>query len=198
MTSKNWSGAVRWINLLLPGQKKIYQWRGKCSGQVSKNVSFNSLWPSDANWWQRFGSTLAQVMACCLVAPSHYLNQCWFIISEVQRHGTWKKFRERCPNHQSLKWTWNTNHSSKSLLKSSRGQWVNHCHWEGVAVPLWAWWAALCKGFSMTCGFQKNNWVGCVKFIEIVWLLKQQNMEPETVIPCCYISWLEPKLGIGA
>ena len=136
MTSKNWSGAVRWINLLLPGQKKIYQWRGKCSGQVSKNVSFNSLWPSDANWWQRFGSTLAQVMACCLAAPSHYLNQCWFIISEVQRHGTWKKFRERCPNHQSLKWTWNTNHSSKSLLKSPRGQWVNHCHWEGVACRI--------------------------------------------------------------
>ena len=23
------------------------------------------------------GSTLAQVMACCLTAPSHYLNQCW-------------------------------------------------------------------------------------------------------------------------
>ena len=24
-----------------------------------------------------------QVMACCLTAPSHYLNQCWLIISEV-------------------------------------------------------------------------------------------------------------------
>ena len=28
-------------------------------------------------WWQRSGSTLAQVMVCCLMAPSHYLNQCW-------------------------------------------------------------------------------------------------------------------------
>ena len=26
-------------------------------------------------------STLAQVMACCLMAPSHYLNQCWLIRS---------------------------------------------------------------------------------------------------------------------
>ena len=34
----------------------------------------NSLWPSDAVWRQRSGSTLAQVMACCLTAPSHYLN----------------------------------------------------------------------------------------------------------------------------
>ena len=47
---------------------------------------FNSLGLSDAIWQQRSGSTLAQVMACCLMAPSHYLNQCWLIISEVQWH----------------------------------------------------------------------------------------------------------------
>ena len=46
----------------------------------------NSLWPSDTIWQQRSGSTLVQVMACCLIAPSHYLNQCWLIISEVQWH----------------------------------------------------------------------------------------------------------------
>ena len=42
-----------------------------------------ALWPNDAIWWHRSGSTLAQVMACCLTAPSHYLNQCWIIITEV-------------------------------------------------------------------------------------------------------------------
>ena len=52
----------------------------------------NSLWPSDAIWRQRPGSTLAQVMACCLTAPSHYLNQCWLIISEVQWHSYWGNF----------------------------------------------------------------------------------------------------------
>ena len=31
----------------------------------------------------RSGSTLTQVMACCLTAPSHYLNQCRLIISKV-------------------------------------------------------------------------------------------------------------------
>ena len=31
-------------------------------------------------------STLAQVMACCLTAPSHYLNQCWFSIKYVLWH----------------------------------------------------------------------------------------------------------------
>ena len=47
-------------------------------------VSFNSLWPSDAVWRLRSGSTLAQVMACCLTAPSHYLNRNWLISNEVQ------------------------------------------------------------------------------------------------------------------
>ena len=37
---------------------------------------FNLLWPSDTISRQRSGSTLAQVMACCLTAPSHYLNPC--------------------------------------------------------------------------------------------------------------------------
>ena len=42
---------------------------------------FNSLWPSDLIWrHRRSGSMLAQVMACCLVAPSHYLHQWWVTI----------------------------------------------------------------------------------------------------------------------
>ena len=36
----------------------------------------NSLWPSDAIWRHIFGSALAQLMACCLTAPGHYLPQC--------------------------------------------------------------------------------------------------------------------------
>ena len=47
---------------------------------------FNSLWPNDAIWWHRSGSTLAQVMACCLTAPSLYLKQCWSVISKIQLH----------------------------------------------------------------------------------------------------------------
>ena len=36
----------------------------------------NSLWPGDAKWSHITGSTLAQVIACYLMTPSHYLNQC--------------------------------------------------------------------------------------------------------------------------
>ena len=51
----------------------------------------NSLWPSDTIWWHRSGSTLAQVMACCLMALSmlsHYLNQYWLIIHKVYWHSS--------------------------------------------------------------------------------------------------------------
>ena len=34
----------------------------------------------------RSGSTMVQVMACWLTAPSHYLNQCWLFIKAVLRH----------------------------------------------------------------------------------------------------------------
>ena len=44
--------------------------------------------PSDTIWRQRSGSTLARVMACCLMAPSHYLNQCWLIISKALWHSS--------------------------------------------------------------------------------------------------------------
>ena len=46
----------------------------------------NSLWLSDAIWRHRSWSTLAQVRACCLTAPSHYLNQCWLMASMDQWH----------------------------------------------------------------------------------------------------------------
>ena len=48
---------------------------------VTQPQWINSLWPSDAICRQKSGSTLAQI-----TAPSHYLNQCWLIISEVQWH----------------------------------------------------------------------------------------------------------------
>ena len=51
--------------------------KAKTFGDWSYSKSmFNSLWPSDTIWRHKSGSTLAQVMACCLMAPSHYLNQC--------------------------------------------------------------------------------------------------------------------------
>ena len=47
---------------------------------------FGPVMPYDAIRQHRSGSTLAQVMACCLMAPSHYLSRYWLIIIEVLWH----------------------------------------------------------------------------------------------------------------
>ena len=54
----------------------------------SSGKHINLLWPSDVKWWHKPVSTWAQVMARCLTAPSHYLNQCWHIISKVHWHSS--------------------------------------------------------------------------------------------------------------
>ena len=53
-----------------------------------KLASVYSLGPGDAIWRHGTRSTLAQVMASCLMAPSHYLNQYWLIIGEVPWHSS--------------------------------------------------------------------------------------------------------------
>ena len=63
--------------LASPGYQQQWCWH---------HFRFNSLWPNDAIWRHRSGSTLVQVMACCLTASSHYLSQCWLIISKIGLH----------------------------------------------------------------------------------------------------------------
>ena len=77
---------------------------------VAREKKINAMWPSDATWWQRSGSILAQVMACCLTTPSHYLNQHWLIISEDLQHSPevnftqyiypWHEFENHSPETQ--------------------------------------------------------------------------------------------------
>ena len=50
------------------------------------HLGINTLWPSDTIWQCRYGLKLAQVMACCLLALSHYLNQCCLIIKDDMWH----------------------------------------------------------------------------------------------------------------
>ena len=58
--------------------QSVSHWYDACN-----DVHYNSLWPSDDIWWHSFGSTLAQIMAWCLMAPNHYLNQCWLLVKGV-------------------------------------------------------------------------------------------------------------------
>ena len=67
----------------------------------TQTMLVNSLWPSDAIWRHKSGSPLAQVMACCLMASSHYLNQYWLIISEVLWHLYMRVFHKKIWRYQS-------------------------------------------------------------------------------------------------
>ena len=90
-------------------------------------LAVNSLWPSNAIRRQGIESTLAQVMACCLTTPSHYLNQCW-LISKVLWHSL-----------EALSWEYLKILISKTRLKffliassSPSGQRVNV--WSDIGV----------------------------------------------------------------
>ena len=58
----------------------------------SQNIILNSLWLSDAIWRHTSGSILIPIIACWLKAPSHYLDQCWLLISEVPWHSPKSNF----------------------------------------------------------------------------------------------------------
>ena len=67
------------------------------SNYVVERIPIKSLWLSEAIWLHRSWSVLAQVMACCLMAPSHCLNRCWLVtqlMNKFQSHpregSSWK------------------------------------------------------------------------------------------------------------
>ena len=68
--------------------------------------------------------TLPKVKTCCLTTPSNYLMQCWFIISEVQRHSSKDNLtRYSQVPLKSLKLA--RKYLSKISFKSPTGQRVN-------------------------------------------------------------------------
>ena len=85
--------------------------------ELDKNCLFcclsliNSLWPSDAIWRHRSGSSLTQVMPCCQMAWHNYQNQCWLIVSEFLWHLPEGSFTG--------------NLQFKFTAASPRSQWVN-------------------------------------------------------------------------
>ena len=109
--------------------------------QLYPHPVVNPFRPSDAIWRHISGSTLAQVRACCLTAPSHYLNQ----------------FRKRYLNPHSLKLAW----KSKIKLKSSRGQCVNSLRPGDAYMCQWSnqhwfrWWLV---AWSAPSHYQSQCW----------------------------------------
>ena len=64
-------------------------------------------------------------MACCLTAPSHYLNQCWLLSSEVLWHSPESNFTASGQASKSVWRVWKQNYTLKITATFPRHQWVN-------------------------------------------------------------------------
>ena len=61
---------------------EVCEWISNFASYFIMYVSTCPCWDDWSQHWLR--STLAQVIACCLTAPSNCLNQYWLIFSKVQ------------------------------------------------------------------------------------------------------------------
>ena len=100
----------------------VIQWMWLFTHALYLSWYLNSLWPSDAIWRHRSGSTLAQIMACSLTAPNHYRNQFWLPISKGFLHSSESHFTATA--HATILYHEFENRTCKLTSIFPRGQWV--------------------------------------------------------------------------
>ena len=136
----------------------------------------NSLRSSDAIWRPRSGSTLAQVMACCLTAPSHYLHQCWLIIREV----LWQSYEGNITGDTSaINYQFSLiNYLFEILVKFPRGQWVKYCFsiWLATEQTL-GFYLSKCTLYQQASGWDLTQ--DPVRHFEECWKYIQNNLQPQ-------------------
>ena len=79
-------------------------------------------------WRHRSWSTMVQVMACCLTAPSHYLIQYWLLVREVLWHSPESNFT--MSDQVTILYNEFENHTFKIIATPPRG----HSLWLSNAV----------------------------------------------------------------
>ena len=94
-----------------PRGQWVNHWRVKMKSQ---SLLGNSIWRHTS------GLTLAQVMAWCLTAPSHYLNQCWLTIKDILWHSP-KSYLTRSAHELNLQPMFKDHHI-KITITSPRSQ----------------------------------------------------------------------------
>ena len=98
MNTLRWIFNQNWQILILSNAFKNF----KLSAIVVRGLSHqcvkieNSLPPSNEIWWLRYWPKMLQMMACCLMAPSHYLSQCWLGIIGIYPTAILQKMHNIC------------------------------------------------------------------------------------------------------
>ena len=91
----------------------------------TRKETINSWWPSDAIWHHGSLSIFAEVMAYCLMAPNHYLDQSWLIISEVLWHSPESNFTAIAQGTILYNELYYYCYAFRNAATHPRGQWVN-------------------------------------------------------------------------
>ena len=106
------------LKMVLINKTLILKHNHKLHNAPSRNTSaITTIW-QHISW-----STLAQVMASCLMAPSHHLNQCWRLISEFLWHSLESDLTASA--QATIQKNEFKNLMFKTAAISPRGQWVN-------------------------------------------------------------------------
>ena len=92
-------------------------------------------------------------MACCLIAPRHYLNQCWPIIRQVFWHSHESNLTGNA--HDIYHWCEFKNDWLKVIALSPRGQWISFIYM--FATVLWQ--IGDIKGGIRSMAEVRNNWL---------------------------------------
>ena len=72
------------------------------SGNMNIYLHFQYFFNIDHIWQHRTWSTMVQKMSWCLMAPRHFINQCWLIINEAPWHSSHSIFHRQGYMYQSL------------------------------------------------------------------------------------------------
>ena len=94
---------------------------------------------------------MAQVVACCLMAPSHYLNQCW-LISESLGHSSEGIIKRRCKDTNQWKKI-SKNAILTIAFRSPKGQ--------GVQVS-YGYFVKICNTDKLTRQWNSCTFIGAV------------------------------------
>ena len=147
----------------------------------------SSLGHSDAIWRHRSWPALVQEMARCLTAPSHYLNQYWFI-TDVLWHSSEGNFTGN--NQDIYNWYESENNSLKIIAKSLTGQWVNQTNMHQVASRNWV-------PNEITWIEVSDTWLFSLVKSALTWYFWTRDIEPSNylswlldIVPSNYLSWL--------
>ena len=147
-------------------------------------MEVNTLWSNDTISQHRSGSTLAQVMACCLMAPSHYLNQCGLFITNIRSCDIHlKAISEKIPQPSiitvSLKFTCDVVPWSCVILL-----WPSNMYFPFLYITAWLELLKGCPaGFPGSPGWYHDWWVILDKYVLINKKSLQMKLQFQWYIP---------------